>query len=213
MKCGRECASSNSTTSDKGDKTSMNSAGVLVEKTPLHCNETTEKTTLSLDVAGFQAANLSVEIDDSHILIISGERTNKLGDTFVTRRRFALRDNTYDEDTVSANLNDGVLEVTILKKSVPKSRKVAISVTPVPNAAAASLVPPSGPSSDQKRLVGSANEEAGKSDGSPVVAGTVPEQDQHDGGHDQNPGDSRSSPDHSTNNNPDGAWEHIADHA
>ena len=206
-KCGRggECASPKHT-NDKGDKAPVNSAGRVVEKTPLHCNETAEKTTLSLDVAGFQADNLSVEIDDSHILIISGERTNKLGDTFVTRRRFALRDNTYDEETVSANLNDGVLEVTILKKSVPKSRKVAISVTPSAATNVASLTNVGAGSSDASTSPAVGTEAVHSHE-------TAPEHGQQDGNLDRRPGDNASSSNDNSNHHPDGAWEHVADHA
>jgi hypothetical protein len=99
-----------------------------VEKTPLHRDENSEKTTLSLDVAGFQLDQLCIEIDD-HVLTISGERTNRLGDTFVTRRRFALQRGIYDEENVSATLEDGVLEVTIVKKPLSQSRKIPITVT------------------------------------------------------------------------------------
>jgi hypothetical protein len=100
----------------------------VVEKTPLHRDETSEKTSLALDVAGFQLGQLTIEIDD-HVLTISGERTNKLGDTFVTQRRFALQRDIYDEDNVSATLEDGVLEVTIAKKPLQQRRKIPITVT------------------------------------------------------------------------------------
>lgn len=98
------------------------------EKTPLHREETSEKATISLDVTGFDEDQLNVEFDaEDDILTISGERTNKLGDTFMTRRRLALKADTYDEESINATLQDGVLEVTILKKPVPnKKRRVEI---------------------------------------------------------------------------------------
>lgn len=114
-----------------GDANKMNmkmASRFVVEKTPLHRDETSEKTSLSLDVAGFQLGQLTIEIDD-HVLTISGERTNKLGDTFVTQRRFALQRGIYDEDNVSATLEDGVLEVTIAKKPLQQRRKIPITVT------------------------------------------------------------------------------------
>jgi HSP20 family molecular chaperone IbpA len=101
---------------------------VVVEKSPLHRHETSEKTTISLDVAGFEPEYLKVEIED-HVLMVAAERTNKLGDTFMTRRRLALKADVYDEDSVHADLEDGVLEITIQKKMVSKSRHVPINVT------------------------------------------------------------------------------------
>jgi len=110
----------------------MNS-NTIVEKTPLHRNETSEKTTISLDVAGFGPEHLKVAIED-HVLLVTGQRTNKLGDSFVTRRRFALKADTYDEDTVQAELEDGILQITIQKKNIPKSRHIPITVTrPTPS--------------------------------------------------------------------------------
>lgn len=101
--------------------------GVILEKNPLHCRETSEMTSLLLDVASFKPDQLKIEIDN-HVLTISGKRTNKLGDTFATHRRFALRADTYDEDTISANIDDGILEITIQKRVAPKSRQISITV-------------------------------------------------------------------------------------
>lgn len=102
----------------------------VVEKSPLHCQETSEKTVLSIDVAGFTVDQLTVEID-SDVLTVSGKRTNRLGDTFSTRRRFTLKANVYDTANVLANLTDGVLEVTIKKRPELKSRKIPISLEPL----------------------------------------------------------------------------------
>lgn len=100
---------------------------VILEKNPLHCRETSEMTTLLLDVASFKPDQLKIEIEN-HVLIVAGKRTNKLGDTFATNRRFALQTNTYDEDSIRANLDDGILEITIQKKIPPKCRRIAITV-------------------------------------------------------------------------------------
>jgi len=120
-------STTSTSTTDEKNPSSATSGRFFVEKTPLHRDETSDKTTISLDVAGFDAAHLNVEIDD-HVLTMSAERTNKLGDTFFVRRRLALKADIYDEDSVTATFNDGILVVTILKKSVMKARKVAISV-------------------------------------------------------------------------------------
>jgi len=126
-----ECANTNRTHDDtqnkKKNEDKPSTVGFVLEKTPMHREETSQKTILSFDVAGFDEAHLGVEIDN-HILTITGERTNKLGDTFVFRRRLALKVDIYDEGSISATLNEGILEVTITKKLVSKNRKVTISV-------------------------------------------------------------------------------------
>lgn len=103
-------------------------AGVhLVEKTPLHRDESAEKAVISLDVAGYTPDQLKIEVDN-HVLTISGSRTNALGDTFVIRRRLALQHDVYDEDNVTANLENTVLRVSISKKPAPTSRKIPITL-------------------------------------------------------------------------------------
>lgn len=175
-------------------KNQISDSKVVFEKTPLHRNETSEKTTISLDVAGFQPEHLKVEIED-HVLMVSGKRTNKLGDTFVTHRRFALKTDIYDEDSVHADLEDGVLEVTIQKRTAPKSRHVPITVTlastkknddddissssstPVTPSAAADVTE----NNDETEVNSSENAPLGQSDSEEVVSvETVDDEDNED---------------------------------
>lgn len=101
----------------------------VIEKSPLHRQENDEKTTISVDVAGFSIEQLKIEIED-HVLTLSGKRTNKLGDTFVTQRRFALKQDIYDEDSVEAHLEDGVLDLVVQKKAATRPRMIPITFVP-----------------------------------------------------------------------------------
>jgi len=118
---------SDATEVKKQEATEKVDPDIIVEKNPLHCRETAEMTTLLLDVASFKPNDLKIEIEN-HVLAVTGKRTNKLGDTFATNRRFALQPGTYDEDSIKANLDDGILEITIQKRSAPKCRQISINV-------------------------------------------------------------------------------------
>merc|ERR1711915_237441 len=102
---------------------------VVVEKSPLHREETDQKATISLDVSGFSIEQLKIEIDN-HVLTVSGQRTNKLGDTFVMRRRLALKADVYDEEAVEAQLEHGVLELTVPKIPIRGARFIPITLIP-----------------------------------------------------------------------------------
>ncbi len=87
--------------------------------------------TLALDVPGFatDAIKISVE-DDGSVLVVHGERENRIGDIFVVEERFELDEgSTYNLETVQANHVDGVLEITLEKKPAPQPRITSISVT------------------------------------------------------------------------------------
>lgn len=106
---------------------SKNKNTLVLEKTPLHREENDVKTTIAFDVAGFTMSQINVELED-HVLTVSAERTNKLGDTFKVRRRFALEADTYDEESIHANLEeDGVLELIVTKRPTPKPRQIKIT--------------------------------------------------------------------------------------
>merc|ERR1712125_58536 len=122
------CAESKEETATKPNKPTK--GRVVIEKSPLHREETNEKTTISLDVAGFSIEQLKIEMED-HVLSVVGKRTNKLGDTFVTQRRFALKQDIYDEESVKAHLEDGVLDLVVQKKPVVRARMIPITFAPV----------------------------------------------------------------------------------
>merc|ERR1711998_157350 len=74
---------------------------------------------------------------EEHVLTVVGERTNKLGDTFCTRRRFALKQDIYDEESVEAQLEDGVLDLVVQKKPVTRARIIPITLVPSSSASTA----------------------------------------------------------------------------
>jgi HSP20 family molecular chaperone IbpA len=102
------------------NKTTCSSGPFYFQKTRLHCIETDENVTILLDVSGFDANQLQINLD-KHVILVFGKCQNKIGDTFVIRRCFALRKEVADEETLQANLEDGVLEVTVQKKPEAKA--------------------------------------------------------------------------------------------
>jgi len=102
---------------------------IIEQRTPIHMHkETADAAKMSLDVTGFSPSDISIHIDDC-VVSISGRRTNKLGDVFVLDRRFRLDKKTASMDQVTANFEDGILEVTVPKKSVAGPRKIPIAVS------------------------------------------------------------------------------------
>jgi HSP20 family protein len=127
------CAPSNDetkpTTTNEKDKADATPKGsVYVERTPIHQEETPDAATISLDVTGFTADNLTVQVED-HVVSVSGRRANRLGDTYVIRRRFRVDKSTVDQEQIRAKLSDGVLEIVVPKKPVSGPRVIPISTT------------------------------------------------------------------------------------
>merc|ERR1712070_456391 len=77
---------------------------------------------------GFAPEDITIHIEN-FVVSIKGKRTNKLGDVFVLDRRFRLDKKTASVDQVTANFEDGILEVTVPKKSVAGPRKIPIAVS------------------------------------------------------------------------------------
>merc|ERR1712071_168688 len=82
---------------------------------------------IALDVPGYNAENLTIKLE-SHFLTVSGERKNRIGDTFVIRHCFDVEESMFDEETIKASLADGVLEITVQKKN-PKSKTKVIPIS------------------------------------------------------------------------------------
>jgi HSP20 family molecular chaperone IbpA len=110
----------------KSDKDSH----TLVERTPIHFEETPEAATIALDVAGYSPDDIEVRLDN-FVVSIDGKRVNKLGDTFVIHRRFRVDKTTVIEDEVRASLSDGILEVVVPKKAKKGARSIPISTQSV----------------------------------------------------------------------------------
>jgi HSP20 family protein len=73
-----------------------------------------------IDVPGIKEENLLVELTDN-ILTIKGERKNK-GHHYSLNKSLYIPEK-YDAETLNAELNDGVLSITL--KSKPKEEKTA----------------------------------------------------------------------------------------
>jgi len=96
-------------------------------RTPVHRTETEKDATIAFDVSGFTSDQLDIEVDEKHVLSVTGERKNKLLDKYVVRRRFQLQPSTYEEESISAELNDGVLELYLPKKVAAQPRRIPIA--------------------------------------------------------------------------------------
>jgi len=106
-----------------------NNPRFIEQRTPIHMQpETPDAAKMSLDVTGFSPEEISIHIDE-FVVSIKGQRTNKLGDVFCLDRRFRLDKNTANVDQVTASFDDGILELTVPKKSVAGPRKIPIVVS------------------------------------------------------------------------------------
>jgi HSP20 family molecular chaperone IbpA len=118
----------------KSDSTrnTSESQRLIAERAPIHFQETSEAATIALDVAGFSPNDIQVRMED-FVVSIDAKRVNKLGDTYVIRRRFRVDKSTVLEDMVRANLSDHILEVVVPKKAKvgPRSIPISTSVTTV----------------------------------------------------------------------------------
>merc|ERR1711976_461320 len=102
---------------------------IVEQKSPIHMHEETDDAAkMSLDLTGFSPSNISIHVED-YIVNIVANRTNKLGDVFVVDRRFRLDKKTTNVDQVTASFEDGILELTVPKKSVVGPRKIPIIVS------------------------------------------------------------------------------------
>jgi HSP20 family molecular chaperone IbpA len=104
------------------------SARRVEQRTPIHMpEETPTAARMSLDVTGFDPQEISISIEN-HIVSIKGQRTNRLGDVFVLDRKFRLDKATASVDGVTATFQEGILELTVPKKTVAGPRKIPIVV-------------------------------------------------------------------------------------
>jgi HSP20 family protein len=86
-----------------------------------------------LDVAGFRADELSIDLQDGH-LVVSGDRHEADdGDTAIyserqslTFRRILRLDNKLDAATAEAELADGILTLTFARKPDAERRRIEI---------------------------------------------------------------------------------------
>jgi len=112
-----------------GNQQEMSKFKIVEQRTPIHYDEETPQLAkMSLDVTGFAPEDIALNVED-FVVSINGERTNRLGDRFVLDRRFRLDKNTVNVDDVTASIDDGILELTVPKKSNVGPRTIPISIS------------------------------------------------------------------------------------
>lgn len=111
------------------NKRDLSKLKTIEQRTPIHYDEETPQVAkMSLDVTGFAPEDIAISVEN-FVVSIKGERTNKLGDVFVLNRRFRLDKNTVCVDDVIASIDDGILELTVPKKSTIGPRTIPISIS------------------------------------------------------------------------------------
>ncbi|KAL3893672.1 MAG: hypothetical protein SGARI_008011, partial [Bacillariaceae sp.] len=110
---------SNSNSTNNPDTAEESKTAAQHQKVPVHRNETDEALTIAMDISGFDVANIHITVEND-VLCIQGERTNKIGDSFIVEEYFDLDKEQFDEDTLKASASEGVLEVKVQKKAAPQ---------------------------------------------------------------------------------------------
>jgi HSP20 family protein len=99
--------------------------------------ETRESVTLDATVPGLVKEDVSIDYEDGHLKISAEKQANNLADDFVHReihrsafsRWFSIDEDTYEVGKIDANLNNGILSITIPKKETavkPLPRKIEV---------------------------------------------------------------------------------------
>lgn len=92
-----------------------------------------DEVVFSVDLPGVGKGDVSIQVDETNTLIITGKNSHKELENAVIRqhnvgnyyRAFQLSDD-YDKDKVSAKLENGLLVVTIPKREEAKPKKIEI---------------------------------------------------------------------------------------
>jgi len=123
------CCGSNSNKNKKKPPCNL-----VLEKKPMHHEDTAEYAKVSFDVVGFTDADINIQIDEENndsVVAITGERTNALGDVFRIDRKFRLDKKTADVDEIDATITaDGILEIVVKKKKKVGPRVIKITTSP-----------------------------------------------------------------------------------
>ena len=117
-------------------KNIKNRRTVMSSCSDLRVHEDNEKYTVSIDVPGIKREDLTIQVeetkDNGRVLALTGLRKMKQGSSeseVKLERRFSLGDDV-DTDQIDANLEYGVLEVTMKKKAKeeqkPKTKVISI---------------------------------------------------------------------------------------
>jgi len=92
-----------------------------------------DKVRLAVDVPGIKRDDITLKLEqEGRVLRVLGERKlheGKLKSEKKFEKIFALDKNTIDTDSISANLSNGVLLITLPKRASPESRTWTIPIT------------------------------------------------------------------------------------
>jgi HSP20 family molecular chaperone IbpA len=92
-----------------------------------------DKVRLAVDVPGIKRDNITLQLEqDGRVLRVLGERKlheGKLKSEKKFEKLFALDKNTIDTDSISANLSNGMLLITLPRRASPESTTRLIPVT------------------------------------------------------------------------------------
>jgi HSP20 family molecular chaperone IbpA len=95
--------------------------------------ETDDAVTLSIDIPGVKSSDLHIHCDDN-VIHVSGERKTAGSESKFTRT-FAMDPKNVDVDNLKANLDCGVLTLTVPKRSKPAIKKaITVTESPLPEA-------------------------------------------------------------------------------
>jgi HSP20 family molecular chaperone IbpA len=111
-----------------------NDVGFWHSRHPYQIHEDDKMYTVSVDVPGVRAEDLSIKIEDNNVLHLSGERKIQDGKNH-SERKFDYRMTLGDDvqlEKISANLADGVLKLTAPKIVVKKPEARTIQITEDP---------------------------------------------------------------------------------
>ena len=99
--------------------------------------ETRDSVTLDATVPGLIKEDVSIDYEDGHLKISAEKQADNLAEDFVHReihrsafsRWFSIDEDTYEVGKINASLNNGILSITIPKKSEavkPLPRKIEV---------------------------------------------------------------------------------------
>lgn len=111
----------------KKDERSEGSTTVVYQKQGVQVSEDKSNYTLTLDLPGVKTSDAQVEMLDGGILRIKTERTT--GEDIKSIHHFAFDETTIDTSNIQANLQDGVLSITIPKKEKVMPKPIDVTVT------------------------------------------------------------------------------------
>jgi HSP20 family molecular chaperone IbpA len=108
------------------EKATSHFDGIKHGNRPVHRNDTDDFLIVSMDISGFDIADIQITIEDSRIHI-RGDRTNKIGDTIVVEEYIDLDENRFIKECITANVSEGILEMKVGKKEELKPRLIPIA--------------------------------------------------------------------------------------